>query len=101
MVITQRQPGGGLKSDYRDEGCRLFPACLSCPRPKCLEDEDGILAAITRHWTRLRYAKIILLYNAAPGTIKERTMLVADAMGVTARTVERARALKRARDEKR
>ena len=98
MVITQRQPGGGLKSDYRDEGCRLFPACLSCPRPKCLEDEDDILAAITRHKTQQRDAEIILLYRAAQGpSTLHKVNLVANSLNITARTVYRARK----RDEKR
>jgi hypothetical protein len=28
-------------SDYRDEGCDLFPSCLTCPLPRCRYDEPG------------------------------------------------------------
>jgi len=24
---------------WRDEGCDLFPSCLSCPLPRCIEEE--------------------------------------------------------------
>ena len=24
---------------YRDEGCALYPSCLHCPFPRCLDDE--------------------------------------------------------------
>lgn len=26
---------------YPDEGCSLHPCCLACPRPLCIEDEQG------------------------------------------------------------
>ena len=26
---------------YRDEGCELFPSCLSCPLPRCKYDDPG------------------------------------------------------------
>ncbi len=28
-------------AQYRDEGCEVFPACLSCPLPQCLEESLG------------------------------------------------------------
>lgn len=25
--------------DWRDEGCEVFPSCLNCPLPRCLEEQ--------------------------------------------------------------
>jgi DNA-binding CsgD family transcriptional regulator len=25
--------------EWRDQGCELFPSCLNCPLPRCVEDE--------------------------------------------------------------
>jgi len=25
--------------EWHDEGCDLFPSCLSCPLPRCIEEE--------------------------------------------------------------
>jgi hypothetical protein len=25
---------------YPDTGCKLFPSCLSCPRPRCIHDDE-------------------------------------------------------------
>lgn len=33
---------------YRDSGCELAPACLSCPFPRCIDDEPGGLQAVRR-----------------------------------------------------
>lgn len=27
--------------DYRDDGCTVFPSCLSCPLPRCRYDVPG------------------------------------------------------------
>ena len=27
------------ESNWKDNGCELFPACLSCPLPQCIEDK--------------------------------------------------------------
>jgi hypothetical protein len=27
--------------DYRDDGCDVFPSCLSCPLPRCRYDVPG------------------------------------------------------------
>lgn len=27
--------------DYRDDGCEVFPSCLSCPLPRCRYDVPG------------------------------------------------------------
>ncbi len=29
----------GEEWEYRDEGCEVFPSCLNCPLPRCLEEE--------------------------------------------------------------
>jgi hypothetical protein len=26
-------------TEWRDEGCEFFPACLACPLPRCIEEE--------------------------------------------------------------
>ena len=36
------------ESPYEDEGCEVFPSCLSCPLPSCLEDEP---------WGKERFVK--------------------------------------------
>lgn len=33
---------------YRDTGCELHFACLSCPLPRCIDDEPGGLQAVRR-----------------------------------------------------
>lgn len=30
---------GASSIEYKDTGCNLHPACLSCPRPRCQFDE--------------------------------------------------------------
>ena len=32
--------------DYRDDGCDLFPSCLSCPLPRCRYDVPGGVRAM-------------------------------------------------------
>lgn len=34
--------------EYRDSGCALHAACLSCPLPRCIDDEPGGLPAVRR-----------------------------------------------------
>ena len=38
MVVTDADllPG---EVNWRDEGCELFPSCLNCPLPRCIEEE--------------------------------------------------------------
>ena len=38
---------------YKDTGCDLFPACLTCPLPRCRYDVDGG-ARIMLNYTRNR-----------------------------------------------
>jgi hypothetical protein len=32
--------------DYRDDGCDMFPSCLSCPLPRCRYDVPGGVRAM-------------------------------------------------------
>ena len=48
-----------LLVDWRDEGCRFWHACLSCPFPRCLEDFDDRHAA----YLALRNAVIRALHR--------------------------------------
>ena len=34
--------------DYEDTGCDLYPACLSCPLPRCRYEDPGGAAAMLR-----------------------------------------------------
>jgi len=35
-------------TDYADNGCDLYPACLECPLPRCRYEEAGGAAAMLR-----------------------------------------------------
>jgi methylphosphotriester-DNA--protein-cysteine methyltransferase len=68
--------------EWRDEGCELFPSCLNCPLPRCVEDEP-------RGQQRLRMAarkrRMVELRQMGRG-VKE----IAELFGVSKRTVQRA-----------
>ncbi len=45
---------------YRDDGCRVWPSCLSCPLVRCIYDEPRQGRGAT---TRLRDAEIARLFR--------------------------------------
>lgn len=68
--------------DWRDEGCGLFPSCLNCQLPKCIEEEP-------RGKQRLRMsarARKMLQLRRDGKSVKE----IARVFGVSQRTVQRA-----------
>jgi len=65
--------------EFRDEGCDLYPSCLSCPLPRCKFDEG-----VKRTKTKLRAMKVKRMRDEGMST-KE----IAKALGVSQRTVQR------------
>jgi len=66
---------------YQDEGCELFPSCLNCPFPNCLEEEP---------WGKERFLKIrraerMLELKREGKSVKE----IARIFEVSPRTVQR------------
>ena len=81
MVVT------GLDSspeevNWRDDGCELFPSCLNCPLPRCVEEEPrgkqrlGMSARARRMAELRRDGK--------------STREIAELFGLCSRTVQRA-----------
>ena len=67
--------------DWRDEGCDLFPSCLSCPLPRCAEE-------MSRGRQRLRMsarARHIANLKASGRSTSD----IARLFGLTTRTVQR------------
>ena len=69
---------------YSDEGCELSPSCLDCPFPHCLREEeaDGGLSWLNRY----RKGRVARLSRKGMSASHIASML-----GVTLRTVKRAR----------
>jgi len=68
--------------DWRDEGCDVFPSCLNCPLPRCVEEE-------LRGQQRLRMAA----RNRQMAELRRRGKSVkeiAELFGLSQRTVQRA-----------
>jgi len=81
MVVTGLVSLPGEVS-WRDEGCELFPSCLNCPLPRCIEEEP-------RGKQRLRMlarARRMAELRRAGKSIKQ----IAELFGVSKRTVQRA-----------
>jgi AraC-like DNA-binding protein len=81
MVVTDADllPG---EVNWRDEGCELFPSCLNCPLPRCIEEEP-------RGKQRLRMlarARRMAELRRDGKSIKQIAVL----FGVSKRTVQRA-----------
>lgn len=92
--MTDSQPAADSLPDYFnycDEGCALFPSCLSCPLPRCRHDEqpDGVRAA-----TRLRDGELLQQRGLSGGSVAE----LAASFGVSRRTVQRI--IRRSSDER-
>ncbi len=65
--------------EYRDEGCELFPSCLSCPLPVCRYDEPR------RRWAKeARDREISRLYYQGKSAAE-----LAKSFGVSKRTIYR------------
>lgn len=72
--------------DYRDDGCDLFPSCLSCPLARCRYDVPGGVRALLN---RERDRQMRLLRTEAGLSVDA----IAERFQVSRRTVFRALAL--------
>lgn len=70
-------------NDYRDTGCEIHHACLSCPLPACKHDEPGILARIKREQRDQEIIRMIDLGMSDADIAKQ--------VSVSAQTVLRSR----------
>ncbi|OGN96379.1 MAG: hypothetical protein A2Z77_09515 [Chloroflexi bacterium RBG_13_51_36] len=66
---------------YEDRGCDLFPSCLSCPFPDCLEEEPWGKAKFLKH----RRAERMRELKKGGKSVKE----IARIFEVSTRTVQR------------
>jgi len=74
---------------WRDEGCEVFPSCLGCPLPRCLEEEP-------RGKQRLRLstrARRLAELKRSGKSVKD----IAALFGISVRTVQRALARQKTR----
>lgn len=68
-------------TEYRDEGCEAHSSCLSCPLPKCLEEQP----AARRKWLKsARDGQVLARWKKCKSTAE-----TARAMGLSQRTVQR------------
>jgi len=70
------------EANWSDEGCGLFPSCLGCPLPRCIEEES-------RGKQRLKMlarARRVVELKRDGKSVKE----IAELFGVSKRTVQRA-----------
>ena len=68
--------------DWRDEGCEVFPTCLKCPLPRCLEEQPRGQQRLKMSARNRRMAE----FRRRGKSVKE----IADLFGVSQRTVQRA-----------
>ena len=68
--------------EWRDRGCELFPACLNCPLPRCVEEEPRGQQRLRMEARKRRMAEM----RVGGKTIRE----IARLFGVSIRTVQRA-----------
>jgi len=66
--------------NWKDTGCELFPACLNCPLPRCIEEEprgkqrlklndrDSRIAELKRQGKRV--AEIARLFKVSQRTVQ-------------------------------
>ena len=74
--------------NWKDRGCEVFPSCLNCPRPRCIEEES-------RGKQRLR----MLTRVSQMAQLKHQgknTAEIAALFKLSQRTVQRALSLHRA-----
>jgi hypothetical protein len=82
--MTDRSTHYKDKDIYEDTGCHVHPKCLECPLPECILDDPMIVRKIER---QQRDAQVMSLLGQGYGTAE-----VAEMMGLTERTVFRAKA---------
>lgn len=75
---------------YRDTGCWVHPACLSCPLPRCIEDEDEPTLAALRRDARNQDMIQAVESSTLPAAA------LAQHFGVSKRTIHRVLQQKRA-----
>jgi DNA-binding CsgD family transcriptional regulator len=76
------------ETEYRDDGCRVHPSCLSCPLPSCIYEERAGLrdGKLTRRRASLRARDMEVVRLVAAGwTTKD----VGDTFGLSRRQVFR------------
>ncbi len=90
LPVITRQGERSVRSDalpehieYRDDGCDLFPSCLSCPLPRCRYDVPGGVRALLN---QERDHQIRVLRDDAGLSVDE----IAERFQVSRRTVFRA-----------
>ena len=87
-VVTNEkevESGAGLlpeEVEWPDEGCALFPSCLNCPLPRCVEEEPRRAQRAKRADRARRMAGL----RRAGKTVEQ----IAQLCGVSRRTVQRA-----------
>jgi DNA invertase Pin-like site-specific DNA recombinase len=68
--------------EWRDEGCELYPRCLECPLPRCIEEEPRLRQRLKLEWRAERMRE---LRRQGKGTAE-----IARMFGVSVRTVQRS-----------
>ena len=68
-----------LVVDHRDRGCKLFPVCLECPLPRCMEDtphdkEDVRLFSRAIEMFKLRKQSWLIREIASHFQVSDRTV---------------------------
>jgi hypothetical protein len=77
-------PRSPIIPNHPDKGCRLYPSCLSCPRPRCIHDEiDGA----GRPYSLSDHDKALALERTRAGASPQE---LAAAFGVNRHTIARA-----------
>lgn len=74
---------------WRDEGCEVFPSCLGCPLPRCLEEEPRGRQRLRMSARARRMAGLKRSGQSVPD--------IAALFGVSVRTVQRALARQKAK----
>ena len=85
--MEKKEPGAGADrlpdyTNYRDEGCALFPSCLRCPLPRCRYDRQDNGRRPTKV---LRDEELLRQRELSGKSVAE----LAASFGVSERTVQR------------
>ena len=95
--VMKNKKGEGLNGldllpediDWRDGGCEVFPSCLNCPLPTCIEEEPRGKQSLGTSVRARRMAEL----RRNGKSVKE----IAEILGVSKRTVQRAVATEKSR----